>query len=217
MLGDFINSVANAIRDVLHWFQTLTPGGLGLLLLPIIALDLVTLWVSRRPSHRGILAAPRAPHPSRALPRTLGALAASGWVPAPLAIGTVRCARGTTPIRDVVIFGLYVTVGSPCRGCRGHAAHLSEDLTLGLTTGAVEMRPTSSRERRASRCSSFADRDLGVSPPAALAALLAQVRAADLVVVVAGAILLLYSRRVLRDTTSPEPTRRTSTCPITSL
>jgi hypothetical protein len=49
MLGDFINSVANAVRDVLHWFQTLTPGGLGLILLPIIGLGLVTIWVSRRP------------------------------------------------------------------------------------------------------------------------------------------------------------------------
>jgi hypothetical protein len=82
------------------------------------------------------------------LPRTLRALASSGWVPASvLAICTVGVlAWYDTPIRDVLAFGVYVALGIAVpgtlwvRGLRGRAAHVSEDLTLGLTAGyAVEI------------------------------------------------------------------------------
>jgi len=48
MLGDIVNGAVNLVHDVFHWFQTLTPGGFGLILLPLIALGLITIWVSRR-------------------------------------------------------------------------------------------------------------------------------------------------------------------------
>jgi len=48
MLGDIINWVASVLSGILHWFQTLTPGGFGLILLPLIALGLISLWASRR-------------------------------------------------------------------------------------------------------------------------------------------------------------------------
>lgn len=80
--------------------------------------------------------------------RTLRALASSGWVPAlGLAICTVGVlVRYDTPIPDVFAFGVYVAVGIALPGMlwvrrlRGRAAHVSEDLTLGLTAGyAVEI------------------------------------------------------------------------------
>ena len=49
MLSDLINGVANIIHNVVHWFQTVAPGGFGLILLPLIGLDLITLYVSRKP------------------------------------------------------------------------------------------------------------------------------------------------------------------------
>ena len=48
MLGDIVNWVVTLLHNVLHWFQTLTPGGFGLILLPLVALGLITIWVSRR-------------------------------------------------------------------------------------------------------------------------------------------------------------------------
>ena len=49
MLSDIINSVANVIHDVVNWFQTVAPGGFGLILLPLIGLGIITILVSRRP------------------------------------------------------------------------------------------------------------------------------------------------------------------------
>jgi hypothetical protein len=49
MLSDIINGIANAIHDVVTWFQTVAPGGFGLILLPLIALGIVTILVSRKP------------------------------------------------------------------------------------------------------------------------------------------------------------------------
>jgi len=49
MLSDIINGVANAIHNVVHWFQTIAPGGLGLILLPLIVLGVITIFVSRKP------------------------------------------------------------------------------------------------------------------------------------------------------------------------
>ena len=48
MLGDIVNAVADTIHDIFHWFQTVAPGGLGLILLPLIALGVVTILVSRK-------------------------------------------------------------------------------------------------------------------------------------------------------------------------
>ena len=49
MLSDIINNVANVIHNVVYWFQTVAPGGFGLILLPLIALGLITIYVSRKP------------------------------------------------------------------------------------------------------------------------------------------------------------------------
>jgi len=48
MLADIINAVANTLHDIFHWFQTVAPGGFGLLLLPLIILGVVTILVSRK-------------------------------------------------------------------------------------------------------------------------------------------------------------------------
>ncbi len=49
MLGDIVDWIVNAFNGVIHWFQTLTPGGFGLILLPLIALGLISIWATRRP------------------------------------------------------------------------------------------------------------------------------------------------------------------------
>ena len=47
-MGDPIGTVVNLLHDAFVWFQTLAPGGFGLLIIPLGALALVSLWVSRR-------------------------------------------------------------------------------------------------------------------------------------------------------------------------
>jgi hypothetical protein len=47
MLGDVIGAVANFIHQVWVWFQTVVPGGFGLLLIPLAILALITILVSR--------------------------------------------------------------------------------------------------------------------------------------------------------------------------
>ena len=37
MLGDIVNAVADTIHDIFRWFQTVAPGGLGLILLGLPA------------------------------------------------------------------------------------------------------------------------------------------------------------------------------------
>ena len=48
MLGDIINALEDTIHDIFHWFQTVAPGGLGLILVPLIGLGIVTILVSRK-------------------------------------------------------------------------------------------------------------------------------------------------------------------------
>ena len=48
-MGDPIGSAVNLLHDALVWFQTLVPGGFGLLLIPLGALAIVSLWMARRP------------------------------------------------------------------------------------------------------------------------------------------------------------------------
>jgi hypothetical protein len=48
MLADIVNAVANTLHDIFHWFQTVAPGGFGLLLLPLIILGGITILVSRK-------------------------------------------------------------------------------------------------------------------------------------------------------------------------
>jgi hypothetical protein len=79
---------------------------------------------------------------SRMLPR-MRAVASSGWLPASIlaACATVVLAAYDTPLPQVAIFGAYVTVGIALPGMlwvrllHGRAAHISEDLTLGLAVG----------------------------------------------------------------------------------
>ena len=47
MLSDILDAIANFIHDVWQWFQTLLPGGFGLILLPLIILGVITILVSR--------------------------------------------------------------------------------------------------------------------------------------------------------------------------
>jgi hypothetical protein len=72
-----------------------------------------------------------------------GWIVRSGWLPATIlaiATGVVLMAYGTAP-RDIAIFGAYVAFGVAVPGmlwvrlARGHPAHISEDLTLGMTVG----------------------------------------------------------------------------------
>jgi hypothetical protein len=45
--ASIIEDVSNAIGNVFRWFQTLTPGGFGLILIPLIILGTITILVSR--------------------------------------------------------------------------------------------------------------------------------------------------------------------------
>jgi hypothetical protein len=47
MLGSIIDAIANVIHNVWLWFQTILPGGFGLILLPLIVLGVITILVSR--------------------------------------------------------------------------------------------------------------------------------------------------------------------------
>ena len=47
MLESFIAWIANTISSVFNWFQTVLPGGFGLILIPLIILGIITIMVSR--------------------------------------------------------------------------------------------------------------------------------------------------------------------------
>jgi hypothetical protein len=49
MLADIVNTIANTLHDIFHWFQTVAPGGFGLILVPLIILGVITVLVSRKP------------------------------------------------------------------------------------------------------------------------------------------------------------------------
>ena len=73
----------------------------------------------------------------------LRAAAASGWLPALIVAGfaTVLLAAYGTSIRDSAFFAVYITLGLAIPGMlwvrllRGRAAHVSEDLAMGLAAG----------------------------------------------------------------------------------
>jgi hypothetical protein len=44
---DVFNQGVGIVQTVIHWFQTLAPGGFGLILLPLGALGIVSLLVAR--------------------------------------------------------------------------------------------------------------------------------------------------------------------------
>ena len=48
MLADIVNAISRTLHDIFHWFQTVAPGGFGLILLPLIALGVITILVSRK-------------------------------------------------------------------------------------------------------------------------------------------------------------------------
>ncbi|MFL5674283.1 MAG: hypothetical protein ACJ779_04705 [Chloroflexota bacterium] len=48
MLGDIIGALGRTLHDIFQWFQTVAPGGFGLILLPLIGLGVITLLVSRK-------------------------------------------------------------------------------------------------------------------------------------------------------------------------
>ncbi len=47
-MGDPIGAVGGAISGVIHFFQTIVPGGFGLIAIPILALGIVALLVARK-------------------------------------------------------------------------------------------------------------------------------------------------------------------------
>jgi len=47
MLATIIDDVNTIFHNVLNWFQTLTPGGFGLILIPLMILGTITILVSR--------------------------------------------------------------------------------------------------------------------------------------------------------------------------
>jgi hypothetical protein len=44
---NLIDTLANIVHSVVVWFQSLVPGGFGLLIIPLGVLGLISLWVSR--------------------------------------------------------------------------------------------------------------------------------------------------------------------------
>jgi hypothetical protein len=48
-VATIFDDVGNVIHDILNWFQTVAPGGFGLILIPLIILGTITMLVSRRP------------------------------------------------------------------------------------------------------------------------------------------------------------------------
>jgi hypothetical protein len=42
-----IDAIANTVHNVVVWFQTLLPGGFGLLIIPLAVLGLISLLVAR--------------------------------------------------------------------------------------------------------------------------------------------------------------------------
>jgi hypothetical protein len=47
-MGDLIGAASNLLHNSIAWLQTLVPGGFGLLLIPLGALGLISLWVARK-------------------------------------------------------------------------------------------------------------------------------------------------------------------------
>jgi hypothetical protein len=43
-MGDPIGAAGNLIHNVIVWFQTLAPGGFGLLIIPLGVFALMSLW-----------------------------------------------------------------------------------------------------------------------------------------------------------------------------
>jgi hypothetical protein len=47
-MGDPVGAATQFLQEVLRFFETLAPGGFGLLLIPLIAFGVVTILVSRQ-------------------------------------------------------------------------------------------------------------------------------------------------------------------------
>ena len=47
MLESFIAWIADTVTGIFTWFQTVLPGGFGLILIPLIILGVITILVSR--------------------------------------------------------------------------------------------------------------------------------------------------------------------------
>jgi hypothetical protein len=45
-MGDPIGTAVDLIHNVVHWFQTLVPGGFGVLLIPLGILAVISLWIA---------------------------------------------------------------------------------------------------------------------------------------------------------------------------
>jgi hypothetical protein len=47
-MGDLINGVMSFFHQVVAWFQTVVPGGFGILLIPLAVFGIISLLVARR-------------------------------------------------------------------------------------------------------------------------------------------------------------------------
>ncbi len=47
-MNDPVGAALHLLQGAVDFFQMLAPGGFGLLLIPLIALGIVTIWVSRK-------------------------------------------------------------------------------------------------------------------------------------------------------------------------
>ena len=48
MLATIFDDIGNVFNDILNWFQTVAPGGFGLILIPLGILGVISILVSRK-------------------------------------------------------------------------------------------------------------------------------------------------------------------------
>ena len=48
-MATIFDDVGNVFHNIPNWFETVAPGGFGLILIPLIILGTITILVSRRP------------------------------------------------------------------------------------------------------------------------------------------------------------------------
>jgi hypothetical protein len=48
MLATIFDDIGNVINDIFAWFQTVAPGGFGLILIPLGILGVISILVSRK-------------------------------------------------------------------------------------------------------------------------------------------------------------------------
>ncbi len=47
-MADPIGTISGILSGIFHWFQTIVPGGFGLILIPLAVLGIITLLAARK-------------------------------------------------------------------------------------------------------------------------------------------------------------------------